>query len=226
MMLGTLAQRPPVAPSRPEWVPEDATVFLDFVNGRYFAGEAPRAIATLLGGGFDAGEISGSGMFFDFAGTNLPTAAGAFLSDLAAGLAAGCTLLFDMEFVNAPFGWIMFVGDAADWGSSSEDIVVAADDNTYDEHTLNVGSALSGTGVHKLAQTFNRNVGGGSYEYARCVDGAAADTQTVGYAASWTVDTLAIGSDGAGGQQLDHVYIRSITLYPALDPVDLPAMTA
>lgn len=159
-------------------------------------------------------------------GTNLPNASGTFLADLAALLATGCTLVFDMTFVNAPFSWVMCTGDAANWGASSEDIVIAADDNTYDGHSLAVGSALTVTGSHKLAQTFNRDVGGGDFEYARSVDGAAADTQTVNYAASWTVDTVSFGSDGAGGQQLDHVYIKSIKLFPAKDPADLPALTA
>jgi len=209
------------------WLPNGATAFLDFVNGHYYAGGASQAVGALLGAGFDPDAISGSGMLISFANGNLPKAIGDLLTDIAAALPAGCTVLLDMDFINEPYGFVMFIGDNTNWNTSSDGITIAADDTTYDAHTLNIGTALTGTGVHKLALTLNRDVGGGNYEYAWCADGAAALTTTKAYAASWTVDSVWIGSDGVDAdQQLDTVYIRSITLYPALDPADLPALTA
>lgn len=42
MMPGVAAQPLTRRQTRPGWVPGDAIAFLDFVNGRYFAGSAQR----------------------------------------------------------------------------------------------------------------------------------------------------------------------------------------
>ncbi|AEH88208.1 hypothetical protein [Mesorhizobium opportunistum] len=227
MMIALLSPTLAGGAALPPWLPAGATAFLDFVNGTYYAGGAVQAVGTLLGGGFDAGEISGSGMLIFDGNGNQPSAAGALLSDLVAALPVGCTLVFDMDFVNPPYGWVMLLGDNTNWDTSVDGITIAADDNTYDAVSLGVGHALSGTGVHRLAVTLNRDVGGGDFEYAWCADGASADTQTVSYAIGWALNTAWIGSDGSGNDQLmDHVYFRSITLYPAVAPADLPALTS
>ncbi|TIU62353.1 MAG: hypothetical protein E5W25_27035, partial [Mesorhizobium sp.] len=123
-MLGTLAQRRPPAQGAPEWVPDGATAFLDFVNGHYFAGGAERAVSTLLGGGFDPAAISGSGMRIIGSNGNRPKAIGALFSDLEAGIAAGCTLLFDLNCANPPGGFLLFIANAANLDLASEVINV------------------------------------------------------------------------------------------------------
>jgi len=214
-----------VASPLPDWLPTGATAFLDFMAGTYYAGGAPRSIGSILTG-YEAGVISGSGMFFVFENGNHPAASGALLSDFQAGLAAGMTIILDFDFVAAPFGFALFLGDDVSWDASTDMIVVAVDDNMYDSVSLGLGASLSTTGRHTLAVTLNRDVGGGDFEYAWSLDGASALTQTVGYAAFSSLASVLIGHDGGDfGENLDSVYLRSITVYPAKDPAELPSLS-
>lgn len=80
-----------------------------------------------------------------------------------------------------------------------------------------------------LASTSPFTVGrhnAGAYDYSVSIDGGAAVTQTAAYAPFSPVDTITIGHDGDDTFVLDDAYIRSITLYPAMDPADLPALAA
>lgn len=229
MMLGTLAQRGLPAQGTPPWVPDDATAFLDFVNGQYFAGGAERAVATLLGGSFDAGAISASGMRIIGSNGNRPKAIGALFSDLANAVSAGGTVVYDMQSATDPGGFLMFIGDGANYSLADEAIIAHAEGDFQDYWDLFInGPAPTGSGMHKQAFTLARDVGGGSYQYAWSQDGNAALTQTITYTSHVIpVDTILIGHDGVGtGNSLNDIYIRSITLYPALLPADLPALTA
>ncbi|ESX86999.1 hypothetical protein X755_29540 [Mesorhizobium sp. LNJC405B00] len=208
--------------------PAGSTAYLDFVNAYYYAGGSTQAIASLLGGGFDSGAISGSGMRITPSNGNQPKAIGDWLSDLAAGLAAGCTILFDINSAIDPAGFLMFIGDGANYDVADEAIIASADGFVADYWDLSLSAPIAGSGLHKMAMTLQRDVGGGDYEYAWSNDGAAATTQTVNYLTHLaSVDTILFGHDGAGtGNSLDDIYIRSITLYPAKIPADLPALSA
>jgi hypothetical protein len=228
MMPGTVAQLSPSGTSsgRPVWVQSDADGMLDFANDQYYLANQLREIGTMLGGGFDSGEISASGMYVNSSNSNRPTPIGVLLTRLVAGVAAGMTLVFDVTTASSLGGCLIYIGVDADFNSSSFWNQAYIDGDIDDDNSLGITATISGAGAHKIALTFNRDVGGGDHEYAWCHDGNAAVTQTVNYAAA-TMSAAQIGWDGAAdGRQLFQTYIKSITFYPALDPTDLPALTA
>lgn len=209
-------------------LPVGATSQLDFVNAFYYSGGSLQAISALLGGSFDSGAISGLGMRITPSNGNRPKAIGSWLSDLASGLAAGCTVLFDLTSATDPSGFLMFMADGANVDDADEAIIARASGNLSDYWDLFIDDGLTGSGLHKMAFTLARDVGGGDYDYAWCDDGNTATTQTVSYLTHLaSVDTVLFGHDGVGtGNSLNDIYIRSITLYPAKLPSDLPALTA
>ncbi|WP_292720669.1 hypothetical protein, partial [Mesorhizobium sp.] len=183
---------------------------------------------SLLGGDFDPAAISASGMRITPSNGNRPKAIGTLLSDLTAGLAAGCTILFDISSATSPSGFLMFIGDDTNFGNSGEAIIANANGALFDYWDLDIEDAISGSGLHKIAVTLARDVGGGDHEYAWCDDGGAAVTQTVNYLTHVSpVDTILFGHDGIGtGNSLNDIYVRSITVYPAKLPAELPSLTA
>lgn len=228
MMPGTVAQLPSTASAKPGWVPADADGMLDFVNDQYYLAGQLRAITTLLGGGFDAGAISGSGMYINFDNANRPTVTGVLLTRLLSGVAAGLTLLFEVSTASSLGGFLLFIGDTGSLDTAADGIIVSVDGAISDFIALGlyIGTPISGSGIHRIAITLNRDIGGGNYEYAWSNDGAAAETQSVSYAAP-SLSDITMGHDGAGnGNTLFQTYIRSITIYPAMLPADLPALTA
>ncbi|TIL25588.1 MAG: hypothetical protein E5Y88_11555 [Mesorhizobium sp.] len=227
MMPGILAQRAAPKQGTPAWVPDGATDFLDFINGQYFSAGAERNILTLLGGDFDPSAISGSGMYVNFDNSNRPTAIGPLLSDLLTGLVAGMTILFEVTTGHSELGgFLLYIGDNESYFDSDAWNVVEANGGVWDEGVLDISTSISGVGAHKIAVTFNRDIGGGNHQYAWSHDGNAAVTQDTPYAASTMTDAQ-LGWPGppGGGLQLFQTYIRSITVYPAKLPADLPALT-
>lgn len=228
MMLGTLAQRGIPQDSTPPWVPADATTFLDFVNGQYFCAGSERTIGSLLGGGFDPSAISGSGMYINFNNSNRPTPIGVLLSSLIAGLAAGMTILFEVTTASSLGGFLLYIGTDPLYDNATSWNLATIDGFMGDEGVLNISASISGAGDHKIAATYNRATGVGSnHEYAWSNDGNAAVTDTTPYAA-WTMTDAQLGWSGfeGDGQQLFQTYIKSITIYPAMLPANLPALTA
>lgn len=225
MMTGTVASAAAAPATAPAWVPDGATTFLDFVNGQYYAGGAVRGVTEVLGGALDEGEISASGMYIDGTNSNRPTPIGAFLSDLLTGLPAGMTLLFDIATGNDPSGFLIFIGDDPDFDVASNGVYVNANGAIIDFNSLFLTSSISGAGDHKIAFTLNRDVGGGNYQYDWSHDGNTAVTDTMSYAAA-AMTAAQLGWDGAGnGNTLFQTHIRTITLYPAIAPAELPALT-
>lgn len=219
----------------PPWLPPGATAFLDFVNGNYFAGGASRDVADLLGGGFDPGDISASGMFIapSPTSTNRPKAVDTLFSDIAAGLAAGMTIVFDIEFLSDAYGRIIMIMDADNEDDETEYVngilggapLKKATVEDQIDLSFDDGNGLA-AGIHKIAFTFARQTGG-NYEYAVSTDGGTAATDTVAYPPFTAIDSILIGHDGLDNVRvMDPAFIRSITLYPAIDPTDLPALTA
>ncbi|TIN84367.1 hypothetical protein [Mesorhizobium sp.] len=228
MMPGTVAQLSSgVVSSKPEWVPADADGMLDFANDQYYLANQLREIGTMLGGGFDSGAISASGMYINFDNANRPTPIGVLLTRLLSGLAAGMTLVFDVSTSASLGGFLLYIGTDPLFDDASAWSVATIDGAVFDEGSLNLSASISGAGDHKIAITFNRDIGGGTHEYAWSSDGDAAVTQTTAYAA-WTMSAAQLGWSGfeGDGQQLFETYIKSITFYPALDPADLPGLTA
>ncbi|RWN11747.1 hypothetical protein [Mesorhizobium sp.] len=228
MMPGTVAQLSSgVATSKPEWVPADADGMLDFANDQYYLANQLREIGTMLGGGFDSSAISASGMYIDYGNSNRPTPIGVLLTRLLNGLAAGMTLVFEVSTASELGGFLLYIGVTPDYNDAFSWNYASIDGFMSDEGVLSLSASISGAGAHKIAVTFNRDVGGGTHEYAWSNDGNAALTQTTPYPA-WTMSAAQLGWDGnlASGHNLFQTYIKSITFYSALDPLDLPALTA
>lgn len=113
---------------------DGAIAFLDFVNGFYYAGGSEHVVGDLLGGAFDAGEISGSGMYVDGTNTNRPTIAGAFLSDLLDNLPEGMTILFEMTAGHSELGgFLLYIGDNNSYFDADAWNVVSINGAVWDE---------------------------------------------------------------------------------------------
>lgn len=210
-------------------LPEGAISHLDFADSFYYAGAAERAVGDLLGGGFDPGEISASGLYFDNNfNVNRPTAIGAFFTDLAAGIAAGCTIVFEIDHVSEPYGYWMCFLDAASLDVADDYVTIGHSDFLEDQDDIWFLGEFDheATGIHRIAVTLNRDIGGGDRQYSVSLDGDPAITQVATYVAFSPIDTILIGHDGDEGRILDDAFIRSITLYPAVDPATLPSLSA
>lgn len=241
MMIAILSPTLGGGASAPAWLPSGASAHLDFINGQYYAGGAVHDIADLLGdgpdtiaagGGFNAGAITVDGMYMDNAETNRPNAIGPLFDALKAGLAAGCTVVMEIDFRSSPAGAFIWLLSGIDntFGNFIAGAYVFGDvevDDPADVGLVGSNSAFNDDpGIKRLAVTFSRDAGGGDYEYAVSSEGTTATTQTVTYAPSGTVNNITMFHDGRDSSILDDSYVRTVTLYPALDPADLPALTA
>jgi hypothetical protein len=216
--------------------PDGSTAYLNLQTGYCYAGGADRTIADLLGGGFDPSSISGSGMYVAYApaSSNRPNAIGPLFDDLVAGLAAGCTIVFDINFINDAYGRYIDFLDGTNEGDSTDYVLGSMTGglkrpDIEDQATLflDSGSGMAlAVGAHKIGLTFARQTAG-VYEYAVSVDGLTAVSDTVAYPPLSSTATITLFHDGEDNNfVLDNAYVRSITLYPAKDPTDLPALTA
>ncbi|TPM36641.1 hypothetical protein [Mesorhizobium sp. B2-3-5] len=206
--------------------PPGSTAYLNLQTGYCYAGGADRTIAALLGGAFDPSSISASGMYVDNSNGNRPIAIGALFDDIAAGLAAGCTILFDVNHISDPYGFLMCIMDAASRSMMTNYVNVGHNHILEDQADVWFSGEVTydGTGAHKSAFTLGRH-NAGNYDYSVSIDGGSAVTQTVAYAPFSPVNTITIGHDGDDTFVLDDAFIRSITLYPAVAPEDLPGLT-
>ncbi len=213
-------------------LPPGATAQLDFINGFYYAGGSAQSVSSLLGGGFDPSAISGSGMLVRVSNSNRPNAIGSLFSDMASGIAAGCTILMEVDFPDNPVGSFVHFLNTPGYGASTQwaSCYVGGLHAPYLEAHPGISfdytaNSLLATGIHKIAITFYRNAGGGNYEFALSVDGAAATTQTTMTGPFSPFTTIPIAHDGDNTILWDAGYLRTFTLYPAKLPSDLPALT-
>jgi hypothetical protein len=225
----------------PEWVPEGALAHLDFVEGQYYSDGSTWTVSQLLGGGFDAGDIDANGMACWYTNTNRPNAAGSFLAVLEAGLASGMTIVVE---INSP---------TEEAGSSPLLIFLDNTDAnsalwaTYIEHPAHSGSgsyqsdfgsmlvdgvfaSRTETGTNRFGYTVGRDLGGGSWRFAASVNGDAAVSDDEAYSAddgfaTAGVARVAIGAVEEFGWAFDQSYIRSITVYAAVDEAALAVLT-
>ena len=224
----------PAVPGAPEWVPDGAVAHLDFTNGQYFAGGAVRSIGTLLGGGFDPGEISGAGMLMGSGVSNHPDAAGALLTDIAAQFADGLTMVVDIDTQSGWNGTVLWAMNAATSGAATASFEISGSSSSFGMSDYNWlsfsggGGDLLASGVQKFAMTMNRDLGGSNYESAASVNGGTV----------FSGDTSGNGPSPIAGNfhtvNLFHFegsfeiegHIRVVTLYPAVDNAELPALSA
>ncbi|MFC3323330.1 hypothetical protein [Mesorhizobium cantuariense] len=217
--------------------PTDGTALLDFVNGVYNASGAAHPIGSLLGGGFDAAYITGSGM--QIASGNLPTAVGQLFAEYQAGLSAGMSIVFEFSQTTSADRFLIVFEDrtgAPDWALQVErvnlnrntpnDDFYVADYDALD-FSNHVAEALA-SGINRLAVTIGRDLGGGMWRYAVSINGSTALTSDVPYsaAAGFATNGLAVVRIGARFDAWPDGYIRSIELMPAVDETLLQTLSA
>lgn len=213
-------------------------------------GDGPNT--TQAGGGFNPAAIVPSGMLIsnngninaetEAAWTNRPNAIGTLYDELSAALFGGGTLVYDMQFEFTPYGTLFgFYDDISD--DDAFDWVSLDGSALSDGYDLYIGApgddSLSdlSPGLHRIAVTLNRDSGGGNREYAISVDGGTALTGTTsasGNPAGYPADpfptsdlvAITIGHDGDDAVMMDVAYFRTLTLYPAKTPAELPALSA
>lgn len=114
---------------------------------------------------------------------------------------------------------MLYIGDNDSYFDADAWNVVSINGAVWDEGVVDISTSISGAGAHKIAVTFNRDIGGGNHQYAWSHDGNVAVTQDTPYAA-WTMTDAQLGWPGppGGGLQLFRTHIRSITIYPAKVP--------
>lgn len=237
MLYGVIASVRRQAAAEAPWLPAGALVYLDFIEGNYY-GAGVKPISLLLGGGLDIGDIDANGMAVWHTNSNRPTATGVFAEAIEAGLAAGLTVIFEIDWDGGAGSGLLSISDSSDFngagfnletytGSGLDANVTMSDYDTLDLQD-NFPSFLD-PGINRLGMTFSRDIGGGSYRYAASVNGDAAITQDVTYSAEVnfpTVGKIAIGHIDDFSTAFDAAYIRSITVYPAVDETELAALTA
>ncbi len=83
------------------------------------------------------------------------------------------------------------------------------------------------SGIQRIAFTSYRPTGVGTWEHALSVNGEAAITEPDSFGPSATIAHVFIGAwvYESSGDVADY-YIRSLVLYPALPPDQLPALSA
>lgn len=212
-------------------LPAGATWHLDFVNGFYYAGGAEQPVGDLLGVGFDASKISPAGIDVgsDTAPANRPEAIGDLLADLLAGIAAGFTFVVEVDgTLDGTFLQFIDTADPNDANNAAE-AWVQSHVSIDDWNSLFIlGPTTPFTDqIHRIGYTFYRDIGGGLFESAVSINGAAASTDTTSYGGTWftpvTVGVLTSWDIGA----YNYGWVcRSITGYPVKLPADLPALTA
>jgi hypothetical protein len=227
----------------PVWLPDGALAHLDFVNNHYWDGHLSTA-GGMLGGGFDAGAIDGSGMSVLTTNANRPVPIGDFSAILTAGLASGFTALVVMNTTGPITGPLISFADNASFYAADNVL------ESYANHGFGIGApsglkifdywdlslqstnAAFGTGTQKLGLTFSRDLGGGNWRYAESINGEAAHTGDVTYSADSkivSVGKIAIGwVDGLfeDDTMTDTGIFASITIYAAMDEAALAALTA
>lgn len=224
----------------PPWVPENALAHLDFVNGQYYANGATWPVATLLGSGFDAGEIVAGGMKVWFTNSNRPDFSGALAAVIDANLSSGFTIIIEMDDpssdidgpllvmtdtpANIDANWLFqsYITDSSPTRINYSDFDALSDADSF--------ASFAAGGINRIGITYNRPLGGGQWRYARSVNGDAALTNDVGYDGGALFPTDGPARIRLGyvepSQAFDSALFRSITVYAAVDETELAALTA
>lgn len=238
----TAIRRRAAAGGTPPWLPDGALAHLDFVNGQYYADGAERSILTILGGAFDPDDIGASGMAVWTSNANRPTAIGALADVIEAGLASGMTVICEAYITgegtsgSAHFAPIA-LADTDDFSTATWELNVYAGIGTgwaqiedFNAVDLFSDHSFDDDGINRWGFTISRDIGGGSYRYAATMNGEAAGTDTVAYAADANFPSagpgiIAVGHAGNDGRTATASYIRTLTIYAAVDETELAALT-
>jgi hypothetical protein len=196
---------------------------LDFINGIYTIGATSYAVTDLLGGAFDAGAITASGMAVLLANTNRPSTIGPFKTLLNTNNYT-CVI----EFNSKPNYTFQLIWANINSFNNALSVVGATTGATFDEIRIQIYDYLSGglnagdihdiTSNNKVAFTIQAS------GYAASVDGGTVDTESPVSPEAW--DVILIGwSDGNDGGPLEG-NIRSIAFYDVQDDTALPILSS
>lgn len=236
MMIGAIASALSRPAGPPPWLPPGAVAHLDFVSGNYYAAEAVRSVTALLGGAFDAAQITGAGMEVSYDNTNRPDAAGALLADMQSGLPSGLTFFMEMSrAAGRPLGPVIYISDTGDLDTALEtfgvdSLSLPANIRMQDGYSVDFGGGgadFLGSGTQRIAFTISRDIGGGVFESAVSVNGGTVASDTGAYN-HFTGHMPVIGGVNlfwVGSNNIQS-FVRIITIYPALASSELPALSA
>ncbi len=212
----------------------DALVHADFVAEVYEVGGAPSSLAAMFSG-TDPTGFSASGMTVGYDSANRPMLAGAAFAAIAEGLSDGITLLFELD--GLPGDTILFVGDHDEIGEETEYLWLTSQPGAENRTTLSFGSNTLPTndfGINRIAFSFSRDLGGGTWRHALSVNGSTVSTsgdhyQEVAYSIGAYLEhvgTIEIGGSQSWGYTNDNEAFRKFIAYPAMDDAALSALTA
>lgn len=216
-------------------VPSGAKSYLDFIDRYYYAGGA---FVTLTGAltGTDAAAIEARGLVDNGLLSTYPIASAALLSDLSGEFSAGLSIVCEVDCDTRPNGAFIGLFDDADPSAAANWIVVEPDFTTqaiqmFDSDTLSLSGGHAdqlASGVQKYGFTIGRDLGGGSFEYVGCVNGGTPFSTTLGYGLSFIslVAATIFNIDAWGVHDSNGAWLRTLSLYPAMNQADLQTATA
>lgn len=217
-------------------VDPDALAFADFVSQVYEVNAAESSLAAMFSG-TDPGGFSVDGMKVAAANSNRPAATGTLKTIIEDGLAAGITLLFEMEMETAGAGGTLFgVNDPAFF----EFIYLNSQPGAQDGGSMNFGTSslpMNLPGINRVAFTLSRDLGGGSWRNAVSVNGSAIDGisgakwQNLTYALAdrfftTGIDAVKLGDVSDWDLTNDSEFFRKFAVYAPMDDSALMALSS
>lgn len=233
-MYGVVSQMGLMAGPDP-YVPVDpnALAYMDFVAQIYELEGGPSTLTEMLSG-TDPGGFSANGMKVKWDNSNRPVAIGALHTLVADGLANGITLLFEMEMEGAGGGTLLGVNDA----DYTEYIWVNSQPGAADSGDMNFGSsslAMNEPGLNRIAFTFSRDLGGGSWRNAVSVNGSVVSGvsgghwQNLAYALASRfltgIAAVKLGDVSDWDDTNDFDFFRKFAVYGPMDDAALADLT-
>lgn len=222
-------------------VPAGALAYLDFLNEVYYAG-SHQAVSSLLGGTFDVSKIEARGLYISSVagGQHSPNAIGPLFTVLSDGLANGCTIITEFEpiadnLAQSTAGLHVYYFDNTDPDLATEFLsvesaagggsgVIIADGAGFTFGPLADNFNTPVAQPQRVAATIARDITS-TRQYAMSTNGSTADTDTHATAHAFTPARIALWAVAEWSWWPDDWCVRSMTVYPAQDPADLPALS-
>jgi hypothetical protein len=224
--------------------------YLDFVEGVYQVDGVNYDIADLLDDGFDPDALMAQGLFFDEpfsappGGTNRPNMTGALLTAFKGALENGGVAVLEIEnTIDAPgandgplLRWCSTLdastGDGFVYASVASTPGAQIQDN--DSVSVDAGGPIGESGadlgfaqINRIALMFNKDVGGGQYQYAVACNGGEADSQDVGYDTSYmTALRISLMHVEEFFLAPKYCFLRKLELYETMTLEELSALSA
>lgn len=219
-------------------LPPGAVAHLDFLNGFYYAGGSQQAVTALLGGGFSDAYIVARGLLCDaYPSVDKPRASGDFLTDLQTQFASGACIVMEIDYDAFGSGALIYATDSVASPTEAAGVLFSNADRYLILEQWGPGAtpdsvqtpvnAMGASGVHRIAMNFYRDEGTPGHYCGLSINGGAAVSTHFAEAGDWLSRNAfpILNFDGYTGDLDFDTYLREITLYPSVDPADLPAMS-